>query len=296
MRHRSAVVVLVLTLVVAGVMAAVLAAAPGATGPTAPTATAPTATAPTATAPTPAPSPARPTATRTPAAPDLPLAGAVVAVDPGHNRDNAQSDQTRRPVDAGGFTKDCNSTGAVASDGYTESRFTWELATALAGELRALGAEVPMTRSGDAGWGPCVDARGRFGGEQGADLMLSLHADGSHGRGDAGFHVIRPGHLPGWTDDIAADSADLALAVREALVAAGFRTSTYRGTDGVDVRTDLGTLNWADVPTVVVETHNMHDPADAALLRTEAAQQRMAQALADAVVRYLTDGPPVAGR
>lgn len=225
-----------------------------------------------------------------PATPGPPLEGVVVAIDPGHNRDNAAYAESRRPVDAGGFEKECNSTGTAAADGYAESRHTWELALVVAEALRAAGAEVPMTRDRHEGWGPCVDARGRFGAASGADLLLSLHADGSTAAGDTGFHVIRPGLLPGWTDDVVEPSTDLAEALRDALVAHGFTVSTYRGTDGIDVRTDLGTLNWADVPTVLVETHNMRDAGDDARMRTAEARQRFADALVTGVRTFLRDG------
>jgi N-acetylmuramoyl-L-alanine amidase len=245
-----------------------------------------TAAAATAPPPAPAPPPAD-TPPTGPMKPALPLAGFVVALDPGHNRDNGAHAETRREVDAGGFRKQCNTTGTATADGYAESRFAMELADRLASRLRALGAEVRMTRDRDAGWGPCIDARGRFGAEVGADLLLSLHADGSTTPGDAGFHVIRPGYLPGWTDDVATAGSRLATAVRDALVDAGFRPSNYRGSGGIDVRTDLGTLNWADVPTVLVESHNMRDAGEAALFRSAAGQDRFAAALVQAVRGYL---------
>jgi N-acetylmuramoyl-L-alanine amidase len=243
-----------------------------------------------------APAPTPPSVTATPPADDedrakapadRPLEGVVVAIDPGHNGANATSPETRRPVDAGGLVKACNSTGAVAADGTTESAYAWDVAVALAEALAERGATTPMTRDDDDGWGPCVDDRGRFGAEQGADLTVSLHADGAgaHGR-DRGFHVIRPGRLEGWTDDVADDSAQLADALRDALVDAGFEPSTYRGVDGIDVRTDLGTLNWSDVPVTLVETHNMHDPVEGPAHRTSAVQDRLVAALADGITAY----------
>jgi N-acetylmuramoyl-L-alanine amidase len=194
-------------------------------------------------------------------------------------------------VEAGpGLVKACNSTGAVAADGTTESSHTWAVAEELVRVLAERGATTPLTRDADDGWGPCVDARGRFGGEQDADLTVSLHADGAGSDGgDRGFHVIRPGLVEGWTDDVVPESEALAVALRDALVDAGFEPSTYRGVDGIDVRTDLGTLNWSDVPVVLVETHNMHDPGEGPAFRTPEVQQRLAEALADGIAAYLAD-------
>ncbi|MGY2066386.1 N-acetylmuramoyl-L-alanine amidase [Blastococcus sp. SYSU DS0619] len=219
----------------------------------------------------------------------LPLAGRTVVLDPGHNRDNAQYPaEINRPVDAGGFEKACNTTGTATADGTLEATINWELALALRERLEALGATVALTREQDAGWGPCIDERGRAGNDLPADLLFSLHADGAAPAAH-GFHVIQPGLLPGWTDDIQADSARAALAVRDELVDAGLTPATYLGRDGIDERTDLGTLNHSDVPAVMLEAGNLGNPGDAALLTDPAGRGVVADALAEAVVAFVTE-------
>lgn len=225
---------------------------------------------------------------------ETPLAGKVVVLDPGHqlgNRDHAS--EIARPVDAGGFDKECNTTGAATASDYPEATFTWAVAVEARRILRRLGARVLLTRSSNSAdqWGPCIDARGRLGNpdERGpaADLRLSIHGDGVEVAGARGFHVIRPGVLEGWTDDIAKPSRRLAVVVRDALVDAGFPVSSYRGTRGIDVRTDLGTLNHSDVPTVMVELANMRNRADAAVVESARGRRQYAEALAAAVGSYL---------
>ena len=226
--------------------------------------------------------------------PELPLADRVVVLDPGHQLGNARfPSETWRPVDAGGFTKPCNTTGTSTDAGYPEATLTWEVARLTARLLRRLGARVVLTRSSNSEeeWGPCVDERGRAGnpGEPGptADLKISIHADGSQTPGAHGFHVITPTEQEPWTADIAAPSLRLAEAVRDALVEEGLPPSTYAGSAGIDVRSDLGTLNLADVPTVLVELGNMRDAGDAALMTSDSGRRGYASALADAVERYL---------
>lgn len=223
-----------------------------------------------------------------------PLAGKVVVLDPGHqlgNRGNAT--QIRRQVDAGGFDKDCNTTGTATAAGFPEATFTWRVALAARTVLRRLGARVLLTRSSnsDEQWGPCIDERGRVGnpGEPGptADVRVSIHADGVLGGGARGFHVIRPGALAGWNDDIERPSRSLAADLRDALVAAGFAPSSYRGRRGIDVRSDLGTLNRSDVPAVMAELGNMRDDREAAVMESAAGQRRYARAIAAAVRTYL---------
>lgn len=220
---------------------------------------------------------------------EAPLAGRIVVIDPGHNGANASHPrEINAAVDAGGFTKACNTTGTSAGD-YTESRFNWELAQRVVARLEALGARVVLTRSDDSGWGPCIDQRGLTAAGVGADLLLSLHADGS-AAGNHGFHVIHPDVVPGYTDSTAASSGELATAVRDSLVLAGFSPSNYAGRDGLVSRGDLGTLNRATVAAVMVEAGNMADPGDLAVLRSASGQDRLADALAAGVVDYLRTG------
>ncbi|HWJ82276.1 MAG TPA: N-acetylmuramoyl-L-alanine amidase [Nocardioides sp.] len=223
-----------------------------------------------------------------------PLAGRVVVLDPGHQLGNAaHPSEINQPVDAGGFTKACNTTGTSTDGGYPEATFAWEVAVRARRMLEGLGATVELTRESNSAdlWGPCVDERGRAGnpGEPGptADVKVSIHGDGTYQSGAHGFHVIAPGDLPGYTDDIEADSLDLAHVVRDALVQGGFAVSTYTGSDGIDVRTDLGTLNLADEPTVMVELGNMRDPGDAAVMASADGQQAYAAALVAGVSSYL---------
>ena len=235
----------------------------------------------------------RRTVTAPTVAPDLPLAGRVVVLDPGHQLGNAAFPaEVGAPVDAGGFTKACNTTGTATDSGYAEATFTWQVARATRRLLRRLGAQVLLTRTSNSAdhWGPCIDVRGRAGnpGEPGptGDLKVSIHADGSLAPGAHGFHVITPDSVAPWTTDIAAPSLRLAEVVRDVLVEAGFATSTYAGSNGIDVRDDLGTLNLSDIPTVVVELGNMRDPGDAEKMASAAGRLHYASALALAIERF----------
>lgn len=247
---------------------------------------------------TPAPAPDRTPGSATDD--DRPLAGRVVVLDPGHQLGNRHfPEEIAEPVDAGGFMKECNTTGTATEDGYPEATFTWEVAVEARRLLERLGARVVLTRDADTDqeWGPCVDERGRIGnpGEPGptADVRVSIHADGVLDEAATGFHVIRPARSKGWTDDIERPSRRLARALRDALVAQGIEPSSYQGRRGIDERDDLGTLNLSDVPAVMAELGNMHAAGDAALMQSEAGRRRYGRAIADAIRAFLA--PQVGG-
>lgn len=216
-----------------------------------------------------------------------PLSGVVVNVDPGHNPGNARNATAiNRIVERGPIRKACDTTGTATNGGYPEWRVTGQLATRLARRLRAQGATVTFTRAnGRPAWGPCVTRRADIGNR--ADVSISIHADGAPAS-VRGFHVIRPGFVRGWTGDIYRPSNALAIQVRNGLrgLRGGIPASTYAGSRGIDVRTDLGGLTLSDVPKVMVEHGNMRNAADARILTTPAQQERIARALAAAVVRW----------
>ncbi len=207
-------------------------------------------------------------------------------MDPGHNGQNYRhTSEINRMVDAGGFRKACNTTG-TAGKGLTEPEFTWLVSQALQSDLTALGASVVMTRTDNDGWGPCIDARGQVAATNHAAALVSIHADGADASAH-GFHVIHPAPGPTVSAQVAASSTALATALRDALVAAGFATSTYAGRNGLIQRSDLGTLNRAATPAVIIELGNMRNAGDLADMTSPGSRQKMAAAIADATARWV---------
>jgi len=229
----------------------------------------------------------------TPAEPTSWLKGKLIVIDPGHRLGNRNfPSEVTEMVPAGGFEKICNTTGTSTNDGYPEATFTYDVALRLAKALRHSGARVVLTRddNSDGKWGPCVDERGRAGNKIHADLKVSIHADGSWN--GHGFHVIAPARLQGWTDDVYDVSKRLAVDLRDAMVAAGFDRSTYRGGgDGLVFRADLATLNLSDLPVAMVECGNMRDAHEARIMESAKGRQRYAVALLQGIREFVKSQP-----
>lgn len=222
-----------------------------------------------------------------------PLSGVTIVIDAGHQLGNHNFPrQTSRLVPAGGFKKPCNTTGTATTGGFAEATLTWKVAVLVRDRLRALGARVVMTRTANRQdlWGPCVDERGRAGNAlppdgRPADLKLSIHADGH--AGGHGFHVIAPTDRAPWTHDIFRASRRLALAVRASMHSLLPYATYTAGGDGLAFRSDLGTLNLSDIPTVLVELGNMRSGRDAARMTSYDGRAAYARALVRGMEAYL---------
>jgi N-acetylmuramoyl-L-alanine amidase len=222
-----------------------------------------------------------------------PLAGAVVAIDPGHNPGNSgHLDEIGRLVDAGTLEKPCDTVGTETASGYTEAAHNLDVAYRLKRLLERAGARVVLTHTRTKpAWGPCITGRAEIGNRAGADVAISIHADGHEPTG-RGFHVIYPTRVRGLTDDIAKESRRLARLVRNAYAkVTGMPVADYTASRGLHERSDLGGLNLSDVPKVLLEVGNMRDGTDASLLEDPRFRQREAVAVMRAFAAFLAARP-----
>ncbi|MDO8733104.1 MAG: N-acetylmuramoyl-L-alanine amidase [Actinomycetota bacterium] len=217
------------------------------------------------------------------------LAGAVIALDPGHQLGNSNpkfSSQMKQKRFNGTIVKSCNTSGTATNAGLPEATFNWRVSQQLKKMLEAQGARVDLTRTTNSrnSWGPCVWDRGGFSEKVGAKVFVSIHGDGAPAKG-RGFHVIAPGRVKGWTDDIAAGSRTLARNMIAGMQEAGAMPTTYLASP-LSVRSDQTTLNFNGVPAVIVELGNMRNARDAALMSSAAGVAQYAKQLASGISRY----------
>ena len=212
-----------------------------------------------------------------------PLAGKVVGIDPGHNGGNGAAPAV---IDSTGVQR--HRLRAVRHGRDRSSRRLHRVRIQLRGgfatcsaELMAEGASVVMTRPDDQGVGPCVTTRAAILDDAHVDVAVDIHVDGGPPDG-RGFTVLTPVPV-GPNDGVVASSASLAVLVRDALVAGTpMPVSDYGGVDGIEPRDDLAGLNLTTVPKVLLESGNLQNPSDTALLEAPSFQQAAADALASA--------------
>lgn len=213
------------------------------------------------------------------------LSGRVVVVDPGHNGVTVARINNRQVDAGGGRRKACNTSG-TANSRMSEHELNWKVASLVVEQLRSRGATVWLTRPDDKGVGPCVDERAGIGNRVGADLVLSIHADGNTSASARGFHVIVAQSMKGGPE-AQAQSQNVAGLVREQMKTTGMPVSTYLGRKGIHIRSDIAGVNLSEPPAVMLEMGNMRHPKDAALFAQAGFRERVATGLANAVQNAL---------
>ena len=211
----------------------------------------------------------------------------MIGIDPGHNGRN-YSDPTflNQWIWNGRAMEHCDTTGTSTNAGYSETLFTFLVASYLSADLRSQGATVVMTRSTNSGVGPCVNTRATIINAAHADVAVDIHADGGP-PGGRGFALLEP-VADGPNNAVIGASATFGTYVRSDFVTyAGMPVSSYDGVNGIAQRSDLAGLNLTTVPKLLIECGNMRNAADAALLSSTVFQKRAASALDLAIVAYL---------
>ncbi len=202
----------------------------------------------------------------------------VVCIDPGH------------PSEVNpGYTK---------QNGTTETHIDWVVAKKLERLLQQKGFRVVMTKESESQLVRNKD-RAIKANEAGAGIMVRLHCDSSSSRGYALYYPDRTGTKEGVTGP----SPEVRAASRRAAVElAGEMKRVLRGDiplAGVkgDSQTFIGGKQgvltgsiFSQVPVVTIEMVVLSNKQDAAFIKTTDGQNKMAQAIAAGITRYLGGG------
>lgn len=204
----------------------------------------------------------------------------LVLIDAGHQK---EPDYSREKAGPGlNSTLYKVSTGA---QGVSTEVWEYELNLAVALQLktalRDLGYRVVLTRNSH-NVHITNKERAEMAKEVGADILVSLHADGSSVSSAQGVSVLSPAPNVSFIDaERAAISETLStFIVDELSKATGSRNR------GVHFRNNLGILNWSEVPSALVEMGFMSNPEEDEKLQEKTYQEKIARGIAKGIHKY----------
>ncbi|MCS6859879.1 MAG: N-acetylmuramoyl-L-alanine amidase [Abditibacteriales bacterium] len=214
--------------------------------------------------------------------------GKVVCIDPGHPSE----------VHA----------GSTVQHGTTENHINWVVALKLKGLLEREGLKVVLTKNTE---GEFVKNRRRaeIANNAGAELMVRLHCDHSAAGRGSGFTLYYPDRAGkskdgdvGPSPSVCQKSEQAARILHESM-ASHLKGSLKDNGVKTDRQTAVGSRQgaltgsiYSRVPVVTVEMVFLSNKKDAEFIKTEEGQQKMAQALADGIVRFVNPKPSTAQR
>lgn len=206
-----------------------------------------------------------------------PLADAVVCIDPGHG---LTSESGEEPIAPGSSETRKKHSSGTEGQYQTEEELNLAVGLMVQELLTYKGATVVMTRTTHECDLSNID-RAVFAGENGADLTLRIHADGSENTGIKGISVLVPS--PTFIND---ESLLDRSVVFGQLLLSSVVEATGAENRGIVERSDLTGFNWTEVPVALVEMGFMTNAEEDAQLAKVEYQQALAAAMADAVEEY----------
>lgn len=198
------------------------------------------------------------------------LAGKLIVVDPGHGFITADNKMD---------------TGARGTNGTLEKNVNLAIASRLADILRDAGANVIMTRSGDAALR--VNDRPRVANRAGADFFISVHSDdGDSNHSVNGSTVYFHGNDP--------YCRMLAQSIAQRLENMGGIRSKGTRTDFIRFPgSGFGVLRNSRMTAVLVECGYMSNAGDVRLLNDPGMQRKLAENIAAGLRDYIEGNPDV---
>ncbi len=203
-----------------------------------------------------------------------------ILIDPGHQKEPDYSRENAAPALNSTVYKVATGTRGVAT-GVWEYELVLDVAFKLESELKDLGYQVALTRDRHDVHTTNKE-RGQMAREVGADILVSLHADGSSITSAQGVSVLSPAFNVSFIDaDRAAVSKTLSTYIVEELSEA-----TGARNRGVHFRNNLSILNWSEVPSALVEMGFMSNPEEDRKMQNQEYQEKIAQGIASGIQQY----------
>lgn len=200
----------------------------------------------------------------------------VVCIDPGH-------------------PSELNS-GKTVQNGTTEVHIAWVVALRLKRLLEEKGVRVVMTKASEEQF-VMNKERALIANDAGASVMVRLHCDTGESEGFAIYSPDRQGEkdgVKGPPQEVIESSRRAALAIHEVMRAqleGALKDAGVRGDSETAVGSKQGALTgsiFSQVPVATVEMAVLSNKRDAEFIKSEEGQERMARAIADGILRFIS--------
>ncbi len=204
------------------------------------------------------------------------LNGRIILIDAGHGKGDYSK---KEPVAPGSSEMKAAFVAGTSGKNQTEAQLNLKVAKKLQAKLKAMGAQVHMTRMGESTTMSNAD-RAEMGNSLKADVTVRIHANGSDDKSVNGILTMIPGskHV---NQEIVEKSAAAGSAVQKHMVK---QTGAKDG--GLQTRDDLTGFNWSKVPTFLVEMGFMTNPEEDKKLESSDYQDKIVQGIADGLLEY----------
>ncbi len=205
----------------------------------------------------------------------------VVAIDPGHQGSWVDMSDTEPNGPGSSEMKAKASVGTEGRfSGKKEYELNLEISLLLRDELEARGYEVILTRE-DHDTAISNAERALLAYEQGGDIYVRIHANGSDDSSVSGALAMVPSSANPYVGDLAADSYLLGQCILDAYCErASFRSL------GVQYYDNMTGMNWSRLPVMILEMGFMTNEADDLRMADTAVQPEMAKGIADGIDTY----------
>lgn len=208
----------------------------------------------------------------------------TVAIDPGHQ--GSWVDMSEKEPNGPGSTemKAMATTGTQGKySGKPEYELNLEVSLLLREELEKRGYRVILTRE-DNDKAISNAQRAEYAYEEGGDIYVRIHANGSDHSGVSGALAMVPSPSNLYVGELAEESYRLAEAILNAYCEKASFSSL-----GIQYYDNMTGINWSKLPVMILEMGFMTNQTDDLRMADPEIQRLMAEGIADGIDQYFTE-------